>query len=158
MVTSNAVASVIDSINENLFPVRIGFYEPFNITQGSSSDYDIWWRVFEGTATNEQYSYMYIEITVINIAYSYASPNVTKYIVSPQIGSEPSPSILQLYKTNTSCHGCRVGRDSNNNWFVDLHLKANNYQIFTQGIGYKRSEKQSKVTMDNFTYVSAVGD
>lgn len=157
MVTSSAVANVIESINENLFPVRIFFYEVFNIAQGSS-DYDIWWRVFEGTATNEQYSYMYIEITVINIAYTYAPPNVTKYIVSPQIGSDPSPSVLQLYKTNTSCHGCRVGKDSNNHWFVDLHLRANIYHIFTQGIGYKRSEKQSKVTMDNFTFVSAVGD
>ena len=157
-VTSNAV---YNRFSDLCFPVGITIAEEFNISYQSGGvwyDNDVWWRVFEGYYVNADYNNMYVEITVVNRGFSHGAPNVTKYIVSPLYKSTPNNALKELYRFGDACHGIRMGRDSNNHWYIDLHLKANIYQIFARGIYFKRCEKQSKVDMNNFTYVSTIGN
>lgn len=157
-VTSNAVSQ---KFKQYCLEVGIRFWENFDISYQSGGEWydtDIWWRVFVGDNSDADVSNMYLEITVVNLGYYHASPNVTKYIISPQWRTLPTPSVIQICQSNTSCHGCRVGRDSSNHWYVDLHLRANYYHIFAQGFNFTRSTKQSKVSMSGFSYVSSAGD
>lgn len=151
-VSSNAV---YEMFNQFCFPIGIRFFEDFH-SSVPSIDADRWWRVFQGTNPNPQYSGMYIEITVVNTGYNYNPPNVTKYIVSPQYLTSPNPAVIQICKSNGSCHGIRVGRDSNNNWFVDLHLWHNSYTVLAQGINFKRSTKIENPSTSGFAYVSQI--
>ena len=155
-VSSDAVAQMF---NQYCFPVGRRFTETFDIAYQSGGvwyDNDVWWRVFTSEDNDVYYSRIYIEITVINRSYAHASPSVTKYVVSPQYQTSPNPAVIQLYKSNASCHGIRVGRDSSNHWYVDLLLRTNTYDILAQGINFKRSSKLSKVTMDGFSFVSSI--
>lgn len=155
-VSSDAVAKMFEQM---CFPIGFQFFENFDVSYQSGDswhDVDVWWRVFEGTYTDPNSSQIYAEITVINKFYFHAPPNVTKYVVSPQWRNSPDTAVIQICKSNTSCHGIRVGRDSNNHWFIDLQLFANYYTIFAQGDNFKRSTKLSKVTMSGFSYVSSI--
>lgn len=151
-VTSGAVAG---KFNQYCFPVGIKIDEAY-YSSDPSVDSDEWWRVFQSTEGEQYYSNLYIEITVINTRYHYNAPNVTKYIVSPQYQTAPNPAVIQICKSNSSCHGIRVGRDSNNNWFVDLHLWNNPYIILAQGVNFKRSEKIENPSISGFSFVSQI--
>ena len=151
-VTSNAVAQMF---NQTRFHDSTRFEEEF-YSSDPSVDSDRWWRVFQSTYGEVYYSNFYIEITVVNTRYAYNAPNVTKYIVSPQYQTSPNPAVIQICKSNSSCHGIRVGRDSNNNWFVDLHLWNNTYIILAQGINFKRSAKIENPSTSGFAYVSQI--
>ena len=157
-VTSGAVYS---KFLQHCFSTGIRIDESFSVAYqegGVWYDNDVWWRVFESSNKNADYNTMYAEITVINVRYQHHAPNVTKYIVSPNYRTSPQPAVIQLYKSNASCHGIRIGRDSNNTWYVDLLLFANDYLIFAQGEGFKRSTKQAKVDMGGFSYVSYISN
>ena len=151
-VTSNAVEG---KFNQYCFPVGIKIDETF-YSSDPSVDSDEWWRVFQSTYGEQYYSNLYIEITVVNTRYQYNAPNVTKYIVSPQYQTSPNPAVIQICKSNGSCHGIRVGRDSNNNWFVDLHLWNNHYIILAQGVNFKRSAVIENPSISGFSFVSQI--